>query len=334
MCNLQQRIHELDIENKVLRENGSYDDYGFLLTEANSQISEQKKGLLSRIFQWFSDIFAKIGETISSIFNSKPDLNAKYDAPAGLFDQGLNSLMDGISSIMENKIVGMFASIAIGKVVDQFNAMLGQKFTQLKDWFLNQVEKGGIISVPGATIKATIGRFQKFEGTLNKFIGNAQKANPNDDNEVDKESGMLKTVGSALSDVSSKAIGKLKSILFGNKSNDQNNQQNNNQQNNTQQNNNQQNNTQQNNNQQAANKPRPKPAPAPNVVKSTFNANQNNNTTNNNNTNNANNNTGTPTTASAETPDITDNELSLFESVFGKLDETKDDDISDILDMI
>jgi hypothetical protein len=302
MCSLQQRIHEIDVENKVLTENGRYDDYAVLLMEANEQVSQEKQGILAKIFEWFAKVFDSIHKSIAGIFAKKVDPNTQVNAPAALFDNKFNQMLDGVMNILNNDIVKMFASAAIGALAKTFGDKLAGKVDELVNWFTNTLKSGGMKLVASVVANTVTTKLQNVSSTLMDFINKLKNKKPETDNDATAEQGMLKKLGSLLTGVVNKGIGAITTAFSQATGN------------------NQQANT---NNQQAApaqntQQAQPAPAPAP-----AANANQ------------APQQQAAPVTASTETEKINDGELSLYESVFGKLEEEKkEDDISDLLDMI
>lgn len=86
-----------DIEYKVLTESGTYDDYTYLLTEAENEIGEEKKSVLQKIADAITKLFRSIIDGIKSIFTSSkqgsPDDEIEVDSNKwNLIDKGKNSI--------------------------------------------------------------------------------------------------------------------------------------------------------------------------------------------------------------------------------------------------
>lgn len=64
---LEQNIREAEL--KVFREGGTYDDYEYLVQEADEQAGEQKKGVFATIIEAIRTLFQKIGDALSRLFN-------------------------------------------------------------------------------------------------------------------------------------------------------------------------------------------------------------------------------------------------------------------------
>lgn len=97
MTNLQLTQMQKDAELKVLTESGTYDDLTYLITEAEAEVAEQKKGILARIIDLISKIFSAIGSKLNSLVN-KGNENAIVEAPADAVEKG-NALVNAINDI-------------------------------------------------------------------------------------------------------------------------------------------------------------------------------------------------------------------------------------------
>ena len=302
MCSLQQRIHEIDVENKVLTESGSYDDYAVLLMEANEQVSQEKQGILAKIFEWFANLFDSIHKAITGIFAKKVDANAQVNAPAAFFDQKFNGLIDGVLAVLNNDIVKMFASATVGAIATAFSNKIVGKVDELINWFTTSIKNGGMKLVAKSMLDGVTNKFQNLGKSVMDIIGKLKTKKPENDQAATGEQGMLKKLGELMSKVVNGGIQNISNVIA---------------------------NIGGGNNQQTANanaqaqpaaapqqpqQAAPAPAPATNPQPAQ---------------------PAQPVTASAETEKLEDNDLSLYESVFGKLDEDKkEDDISDLLSMI
>lgn len=64
---LEQNIREAEL--KVFKEGGTYDDYEYLVQEADEEAGEQKKGVFATIIEAIRTLFQKIGDALSRLFN-------------------------------------------------------------------------------------------------------------------------------------------------------------------------------------------------------------------------------------------------------------------------
>ena len=335
MCNLQQKIHNIDIENKVLTENGSYDDYAILLMEANEQVSQEKKGILAKIFDWFSNVFEAIHNAIASIFSKKVDPNAEIEIKQGLMDPEFMQLIDQVVQSGKAYAAQILTATMVSILSDGFKKGIGATIGKIKGIVDKALSNPTVVKVKASVGQGIMNKVNKVTSVFTTMVGNFNKLftgnklnNPDDANKVQK---ILSSIGDGLNSLMKGPIDAVKDAF--NKAPDANaNQtdQNANGQNNTNQNSaNQNNNNQANGNagtaananqgqvtgaQQGA---QTGPAPAQTAANNAGQAGQ-----------------AQPVNASADTEPITDNELSMYESVFGKLDEKKEDDISDLLNMI
>ncbi len=72
-----------DIETRVFLEGGDIDDMTYLYQEAQEEAVEKKKGIITKIIEWFKKIFEAIREKVSGIINSSAD-NVDVEVPANV----------------------------------------------------------------------------------------------------------------------------------------------------------------------------------------------------------------------------------------------------------
>lgn len=72
-----------DIETRVFLEGGDIDDMTYLYQEAQEEAVEKKKGIITKIIEWFKKIFEAIREKVSGIINSSAG-NVDVEVPANV----------------------------------------------------------------------------------------------------------------------------------------------------------------------------------------------------------------------------------------------------------
>jgi hypothetical protein len=223
-----------------------------------------------------------------------------------------NQMIDPIIKLLDNDIVKTFAGAAIGAAAKTFGDKFATQINGFVDWFMGSLKSGGMAIVKSAVGQAISKKIGDAATKVNNYIGKYFKAaKPENDDAAKNEQkaasifGRLQSAFSAGLGELNKAFGK---IIPGQQPQqqpaaDQN--------------------AQTQPQQQAAPQQAPAPAPAPAPAAQPAQ-------------------TGAPAQpgvgmvaqASAPTEEIKDGELSMFESVFGKVDEEKPDDITDLLSMI
>ena len=110
MVELKLKQMENDVHLKVLTEAGTYDDYAYLMTEAEAAVAEEKKGILSSIiagikkfFKTIADAFRGLGkggdpnEDIKVSSEDYNEINNKVNM-IGKISSGLSKVTNGITS--------------------------------------------------------------------------------------------------------------------------------------------------------------------------------------------------------------------------------------------
>lgn len=111
-----------DIELKVFKESGTYDDYEYLIAEAEAQASQDQKNLISQILDWFSNLIQKMVNGVKNFFNSSKAVpaNTPVEAPEEFFNKDLDKKADGIMDILnginEKSAPGFFTS-TLGQIL-------------------------------------------------------------------------------------------------------------------------------------------------------------------------------------------------------------------------
>jgi hypothetical protein len=303
MCNLQQRIHTIDVENKVLTENGSFDDYAVLLMEANQQVSQEKQGILAKIFDWFAKVFESLHKAIADLFAKKVDPQKDVQMNAGLMSPEFSAMLDGLIKDAKGYAMQIISGAAIQVVAEVFKNGLGATINKGKQIAKNFLNNPKVVKVKAAVSQGVMGKIDgaisAINEVVNKISDKFKKGDVKTDSDGSKVQGVLTQLKDALMDIVKNPMQSITKALTGalnTPAADQNAQA-----------------------QPAAAPQQPQqaaPAPAPATNPQPAQPAQ-------------------PVTASTETEKINDGELSLYESVFGKLEEEKkEDDISDLLDMI
>ena len=95
MVNLQLTQMQKDAELKVLTESGTYDDLTYLISEAETEVGQQKKGIIATIIDAIGRLFSAIGTKISQIFG-KGEANMEVEAPAETVEKG-NAIVNAMN---------------------------------------------------------------------------------------------------------------------------------------------------------------------------------------------------------------------------------------------
>lgn len=102
-----------DIELKVFKESGTYDDYEYLISEAEAQAAQDQGSILIQIFDWFRNLLNKIITGIKNFFTgNKVDPNADVeviDDPNAQKQTGVfNEIMKTINGAQDqNGVLGL-----------------------------------------------------------------------------------------------------------------------------------------------------------------------------------------------------------------------------------
>lgn len=124
MTNLQLSQMHRDAELKVITESGTHDDLVYLISEADNEAGQEKKGIIQRIFDAILKVINSIGSAISGIFKKSKDVpnNAKIPVDKDLYNSAkdigsiTSTLADGIDLMHAGDYKGAiskFANIAI-----------------------------------------------------------------------------------------------------------------------------------------------------------------------------------------------------------------------------
>mgnify|MGYP002623852361 CR=1 FL=1 len=120
MVQRQSEINEKRVELKVLKESGSYEDYGYLLEAGEQQATANNKNLLQRIFEWFAKFFNNLSTKFNSTKQvvSQADPNAVVQVPEDYAnDSEINGLTNAADALSKASNVKTIVSIATTAVV-------------------------------------------------------------------------------------------------------------------------------------------------------------------------------------------------------------------------
>lgn len=167
-----------DLELKVFRENGTYDDLEYLISEAEAQAAQDQGNVLTEIFNWFRRLFNTIITGIKNLFSTnKVDPNTQVEMVEDPNEQTqnkvFNSIMNTINSAQdENSILGLpkmlagaIAAVAAGATIGGIfvlNRAGKKKKTTVKEV---QAEDNAIAKNATKAITA----IDQLEGLRNKF---------------------------------------------------------------------------------------------------------------------------------------------------------------------
>ena len=197
MTCLQLSQLEKEVEHKVFSESGSYDDYSYLLTEADNEIVKQKQGVIAKIINFIKSLFAKItGKTndIRSAQISPDDMisvpsDVEEKSSAILKSKGL--ITQGMNQLQNNDFAGAmstFSKVAAGVALVGITGNVAYKQIQKR--------KGDEIASGLEDIKNTIsGAIEKVSGKINSIL------NPNDLDKVNSSLNPIQKISRAIDSV-------------------------------------------------------------------------------------------------------------------------------------
>lgn len=213
MVNMQLEYDKKAAEYKVFSEGGTYDDFLYLLEEANEEANTAKKGILRTIIDAIKKIINKIGEKLASIGKNPGDPNEDVE-----IDEGVDKSQKALDSVAGD----------INGVIDTMNAVQNGDYATATTSALGALSgKGkigaaltatGIGVATGVMIKVKRGKAakdaEKNKSLLNKITSLMKKHendenNNNGQNSDNKDGGFidtLKQVFNAIKDTIIKVI--------------------------------------------------------------------------------------------------------------------------------
>ncbi len=163
MVNLKLKQMENDVHLKVLTEAGTYDDYAYLMTEAEAAVAEEKKGILASIIEGIKKFFKSIGNAFKGLC-SGGDPNEDIKLSTEDFNEVNNKVgMIGKITAGLGKVTSGIASANVSMIKEGCKDVLSSPFS----W----VVAGSAATVGGyKVIKRQVlqGHCQKFVGLVDK----------------------------------------------------------------------------------------------------------------------------------------------------------------------
>lgn len=103
MVDMQLEYDKKAAEFKVFSEGGTYDDFLYLLEEANAEANEKKKGILATLIDGIIKILNKIGEKLAAIGKNPGDPNEDVEVDEGVVksQNALDSIAGDINSTID-----------------------------------------------------------------------------------------------------------------------------------------------------------------------------------------------------------------------------------------
>ena len=192
MCIIQEEQILKDVELKVFKESGTYDDYSYLLTEAENAAEEKKQGAITTIIEGIKQLFSSIFRGIAGLFK-KADPNASVQ-----IDASTKSALD-LSDSIGNAVGSLGDSLSSGGVV--------QAIQKVEEFFKNNKKPVLATAGAGATITVAVLQ-QKFnildsarqkintglDAIKNKFSKKEETKEENEQSLITKISNKLKSI--------------------------------------------------------------------------------------------------------------------------------------------
>ena len=163
MVELKLKQMENDVHLKVLTEAGTYDDYAYLMTEAEAAVAEEKKGILSTIWKALKDFFATIGNAFRGLSKKgdpnddlkvseqdMKDFDNASEKVSGIIN-GINQIKTGIQNHSKDQVISgakavisspiVISATVAGGVVGGYKVIKRQVLQGKCDQFAGLVDK-------------------------------------------------------------------------------------------------------------------------------------------------------------------------------------------------
>ena len=232
MCIIQEAQMIKDAELKVFKESGTYDDYGYLVSEAEAQANENKKGALATIIDGISSLIKSLFNSIRGIFKkADPEATVEIDKDTNGALAWIDKANSSISSLGDSiakgesipdiiKKIGVPTAAASGAVVtvkvlnDKYN-ILDKAFKKVDGGIQAVKNLGADFLQKHPKVNEGLNTVQNFLNThisplLNKiggFVGKATTA--------------VKDGANAVKDKAGEVAGKVKDKVTGNNNQEQ-----------------------------------------------------------------------------------------------------------------
>lgn len=156
-----------DLELKVFKESGTYDDLEYLISEAEEQAGQDQKNILSQILDWFSRAIQKMVTSIRNFFTGAKNVpdDSEVDAPDEFFDAD----KDGKASSILKMLQGIDANSTPNFFETSLGKILGVGVAAGSIFVINRaVSKSK--KVKAKAIKDEVKKAEGMEGQLNAVV--------------------------------------------------------------------------------------------------------------------------------------------------------------------
>lgn len=190
MVNMQLEYNKKAAEFKVFSEGGTYDDFLYMLEEANEEAKTEKKGIIRTIIDAIKKVINKIGEKLASIGKNPGDPNEDVEV-----DEGVDKSQKALDSVAGdiNSVIDSIEAAQSGDIATAATSALGVLTNKGK--IATALGATGIGVATGVMIKIKRGKAvadsKKNETILNK-IKKMMSKRENDDNTANQNNGEQK----------------------------------------------------------------------------------------------------------------------------------------------
>ena len=190
MVNMQLEYNKKAAEFKVFSEGGTYDDFLYMLEEANEEAKTEKKGIIRTIIDAIKKVINKIGEKLASIGKNPGDPNEDVEV-----DEGVDKSQKALDSVAGdiNSVIDSIEAAQSGDIATAATSALGVLTNKGK--IATALGATGIGVATGVMIKIKRGKAvadsKKNETMLNKIKKMLSKRE-NDDNTANQNNGEQK----------------------------------------------------------------------------------------------------------------------------------------------
>lgn len=104
-----------DIEIKVFKESGTYDDLEYLISEAEAQVAQDQTNIISQILQWFANAIQTLFTNIKNFFTGAKNIPDDTEVQVEMND-GEDGMFGEITKILDN-VANMDGKITLDNVL-------------------------------------------------------------------------------------------------------------------------------------------------------------------------------------------------------------------------
>lgn len=166
-----------DIELKVFKENGTYDDLEYLISEAEAQAAGDQQNIISQILNWFASAIQRLFTNIKNFFTGAKDVPDDTDVQVDMYDnedglfKTVTGILDNVAN-MDGKItVENVLKVALGSVAGG-GAILAILDKINKDHPIKtRIVKFAVAKKWDQTAQALGGKIQNITGAITKKFG-------------------------------------------------------------------------------------------------------------------------------------------------------------------